>query len=50
MTEVFAIETRNLNKTYSSGRTEVVALREATLQIPNGHVAALLGPSGSGNG
>lgn len=48
MTNQLAIETRNLNKVYSSGRTEVVALREATLQIPKGQVAALLGPSGSG--
>ena len=48
MTETLAIETRSLNKVYSSGRTEVVALREATLNIPKGQVAALLGPSGSG--
>jgi putative ABC transport system ATP-binding protein len=48
MPEPLAIETRNLNKVYSSGRTEVVALREATLKIPKGQVVALLGPSGSG--
>lgn len=43
-----AIETRQLNKVYGSGHTEVVALREATLQVPKGKVVALLGPSGSG--
>lgn len=48
MAETLAIETRSLNKVYSSGRTEVVALREATLKIPKGQVAAFLGPSGSG--
>jgi putative ABC transport system ATP-binding protein len=48
MSEPLAIETRQLNKVYGTGRTEVVALREATLQVPKGKVVALLGPSGSG--
>lgn len=48
MTEPMAIETRELSKVYGSGRTEVVALRQATLQVPKGKVVALLGPSGSG--
>ena len=48
MTGPLAIETRSLNKVYSRGRTEVVAQREATLQIPKGQVVALLGPSCSG--
>lgn len=48
MSEPLAIETNQLNKTYGSGRTQVVALREATLQVPKGKVIALLGPSGSG--
>ena len=48
MSEAPAIETRQLNKVYGSGRTEVVALREATLTVPKGQVVALLGPSGSG--
>lgn len=48
MSEPLAIETRQLNKVYGSGRTEVVALRQATLQVPKGQVVALLGPSGSG--
>jgi putative ABC transport system ATP-binding protein len=45
MSDPFAIETRQLNKVYGSGRTEVVALRQATLQVPKGKVVALLGPS-----
>ena len=48
MTVPLAIETRELNKVYGSGRTEVVALRQATLNVPKGKVIALLGPSGSG--
>ena len=48
MSEPLAIETRELNKVYGSGRTEVVALRQATLQVPKGKVIAILGPSGSG--
>ena len=43
MSEPLAIETRQLNKVYGSGRTEVVALRQATLQVPKGKVVALLG-------
>ena len=38
------IETRSLGKRY--GRTW--ALRECTLQIPAGHLAALVGPNGAG--
>lgn len=48
MEPAFAIETRFVNKVYGSARTEVIALRQASLQVPKGHVVALLGPSGSG--
>lgn len=48
MSDSLAIEIRQLNKVYGSGHTEVVALRQATLQVPKGKVVALLGPSGSG--
>jgi ABC-2 type transport system ATP-binding protein len=41
---VNVIETRGLGKCY--GRTR--ALRECTLAIPAGHVAALVGPNGAG--
>jgi putative ABC transport system ATP-binding protein len=44
----FAIETRELTKVYGGGNTEVVALRDASMAVRRGEVAALLGPSGSG--
>lgn len=48
MSETWAIETRNLTKVYGSGHTEVVALRDANIQVGHREVVALLGPSGSG--
>lgn len=43
-----AIRTEQLTKVYGSGNTEVVAMRDATLEVRRGEVVALLGPSGSG--
>ncbi len=43
-----AIETLGLTKIYGSGNTEVVAMKDASMQVHNGEVVALLGPSGSG--
>ncbi len=48
MNETPAIEVEKLTKVYGSGHTEVVAVREATLTVRHGELAALLGPSGGG--
>ena len=48
MEQTPAIEVSNLRKTYGSGHTEVVAVKDATLQIRRGEVVGLFGPSGSG--
>ncbi|MCI0337272.1 MAG: ABC transporter ATP-binding protein [Acidobacteria bacterium] len=42
------VEARNLTKIYHRDTTEVVAFRDATLDIYAGEFAALMGPSGSG--
>ena len=42
------IETRGLTKVYGSGHTEVVAMRDVSMQVRQGELVALLGPSGSG--
>ena len=43
-----AVEARHLRKTYGSGHTEVVAIRDATLHVSRGEITGLFGPSGSG--
>lgn len=43
-----AIETERLTKIYGSGNTEVIAMQDASMQVRQGEVVALLGPSGSG--
>ena len=35
-------------KTYGSGNTEVVAMRDASMNVAHGEIVALLGPSGAG--
>mgnify|MGYP000932198996 CR=1 FL=1 len=48
MSEPLTIETRGLTKIYGSGHTEVVAMRDASINIHRGQIVALLGPSGAG--
>ena len=43
-----AIEVFALTKTYGSGNTEVVAMKDVSLRVAKGEVIALLGPSGAG--
>ena len=42
------IRAESLRKTYGSGDTELIALRDVNIVTEAGEVAALLGPSGSG--
>ena len=42
------METVGLNKVYGAGSTVVRALRDVSLEFPNGEFAAIMGPSGSG--
>lgn len=48
MSESPAIETESLTKVYGSGRTEVIAMRDATLRVARAQCVALIGPSGAG--
>lgn len=48
MQDRIVIETRGLTKRYGSGHTEVVAMRDVSMQVRQGELVALLGPSGSG--
>jgi putative ABC transport system ATP-binding protein len=43
-----AVRVQNLTKVYGSGNTEVVAMKDVSLELPRGQVVALLGPSGAG--
>ncbi len=48
MDPIIALETDGLTKVYGSGHTEVIALRDATMRLRRGEIAAMLGPSGAG--
>ena len=43
-----AVEAIALTKIYGSGNTEVVAMKDVSVRLARGEVAALLGPSGAG--
>ena len=43
-----AVEVMNLRKVYGSGRTEIVAISDASLSIFPGEIVGMFGPSGSG--
>jgi len=47
-TNELAIQAEQLTKIYGSGNTEVIAMKNASMQVRKGEVVALLGPSGSG--
>ena len=46
--ESFAIEVRDVRKTYLSGRTSVEAVQSVSLKIQKGEFVSILGPSGCG--
>jgi len=48
MSYEWAIETQALTKVYGSGHTEVVAMRDASLNVGRAQCVALIGPSGAG--
>jgi putative ABC transport system ATP-binding protein len=43
-----AVKTVDIEKVYGDGSTAVRALRDVSLEFPNGEFAAIMGPSGSG--
>ena len=42
------VAAQDLTRTYGAGETAVAALRGVSLEIPRGHLTAVMGPSGSG--
>jgi putative ABC transport system ATP-binding protein len=42
------LQAAGLTKKYGSGHTEVVAVRDVTIEVRRGEIVALLGPSGAG--
>lgn len=47
-TNDLAVQALELTKVYGSGNTEVVAMKDVSLNVARGEVVALLGPSGAG--
>ena len=43
------INTKNLDKSFGSGETEIHALKDVNLEIMRGDFAAIVGPSGNLN-
>ncbi|MFA5864279.1 MAG: ABC transporter ATP-binding protein [Phycisphaerae bacterium] len=43
-----ALHAAGLTKVYGSGHTEVVAVRDVSIEVHRGEIVALLGPSGAG--
>ena len=43
-----ALQAEGLTKIYGSGHTEVVAVRDVTVEVNRGEIVALVGPSGAG--
>ncbi|MFH1101180.1 MAG: ABC transporter ATP-binding protein [Methanobacteriota archaeon] len=48
MTKEYAIEVRSVTKTYRTGKSELHALKNVSIQIEKGEFVALIGRSGSG--
>ena len=43
-----AVEVTHLRKVYGSGHTEVVAIRDVSMEVARGEIVGMLGPSGAG--
>ena len=43
-----AVEVTHLRKVYGSGHTEVVAIRDVSMEVARGEIGGMLGPSGAG--
>ncbi len=48
MADKLAIQADSLKKIYGKDNTEIVAMKDATMDVAYGEIVALLGPSGSG--
>ena len=48
VTQAGVVVARDLSRRYGAGDTAVEALRGVSLEIPRGHLTAVMGPSGSG--